>query len=982
MPGPSRIAQGLLTDAKRPVSFRFDGETLSGLSGDTLASALLANGRMLVGRSFKYHRPRGIVTAGPEEPCALVDLLTDSGREPNRLATTLSLTEGIRAESQNRWPSLRFDALAINNALSAFLPAGFYYKTFMRPACAWERLFEPMIRRAAGLGRLEAIVGRHAEPAEIVHDHADVLVVGAGAAGLAAALHLGGLGLRVLLAEQDGVLGGGTLLDPRWHAWRAHVRAVLEGLPQLRPLTRTCILGAYGHGVYGALERLDPDESARFGGLRERLHVIRARRVVFACGATERLIAFPNNDRPGVMLAGAALAYLQRYGVAVGQRCAFFVNNDEAYEAVAALKAAGVHVVGVVEARARSLAADRAAAAGVPVFRDCVLEDVRGRSQVRAIGFAAVSGGPRRRLVADALLVSGGHTPNAALATQLGAPLHWDADIAGFVPELSPAAGALAGAARGLSGLAVCAADGVRAARLVALALQAAATTPDTTAEPFPADEVQTPLMPLWDVSEGQRGKAFVDLQNDVTVADVHLARREGYEHLEHMKRYTTHGMATDQGRIGGLVGAGILAGARGVHVSSVGQLKPRPYAQPVPFAALAGPEVRAHYKPRRRLPLHAWHERAGATFVSTGLWLRPLVYSESAGWEPVLAEARHVRSAVGITDVSTLGKLEVQGPDAARFLDFIYANTFSTLAVGRARYGIMLREDGMMMDDGTTSRLAPDQFVVTTTTANATAVLEHMEFQLQANCRHLDVVLSDVTDQWAQFAVAGPRAREVIAAAVTGLDAGNAAFPFMAAASMQLAGIPGRIFRISFSGELAYEVAVPAREAENAWRALLAAGQACGIRPYGLDALNTLRIEKGHITGAELNGNTNAADLGFARMLKAQGEFVGRHLGARPGMQAPGRLQLVGVRAGSAARLRNGMHLLEAGSEGPGLGYITSSTPATADGRWLGLALLGGGRARIGQTLRASSPVHGEHLEVEIVSPHMLDPENTRVRA
>ncbi|MBS0578591.1 MAG: (2Fe-2S)-binding protein [Proteobacteria bacterium] len=981
MPGPARIAQGLLTDPRRPVSFRFDGRQLSGLAGDTLASALLASGRLLAGRSFKYHRPRGIVTAGPEEPCALVDLLTAAGREPNRLATTLPLSEGLRAESQNRWPSLRCDVLALNGALSAFLPAGFYYKTFMRPGWAWERLFEPLIRRAAGLGRLEAIVGRHAEPAEIVHDHADVLVVGAGSAGLAAALHLAGLGLRVLLSEQDSVLGGGTLLDPRWHAWRAHALGVLQRLPQLRALTRTCILGAYGQGVFGALERLEADESARFGGQRERLRVIRARRVLFACGATERLIAFANNDRPGVMLAGAALAYLRRYGVAVGERCAFFVNNDEAYEALFALRAAGVRVVGVVDRRAVSLAADRAAAAGVPVFRDSVVETVRGRARVRAVGFAQVSGGPRRHLVADALLVSGGHTPNAALATQLGAPLHWEAAIAGFVPALSPGLGALAGAARGEGGLAACAADGVRAARLLALELQAGAP-PTADAQPFPPDERQTPLLALWDASKGPRGKAFVDLQNDVTVSDVHLAHREGYEHLEHMKRYTTHGMATDQGRIGGLLGAGVLAAARGVHISAVGQLKPRPYAQAVPFAALAGPEVREHYKPKRRLPLHAWHERAGATFVSTGLWLRPLVYGDAAGWEPVLAEARHVRRAVGITDVSTLGKLEVRGPDAARFLDFIYANTFSTLAVGRARYGIMLREDGMMMDDGTTSRLAADQFLVTTTTANASAVLEHMEFQLQANCPGLDVVLSDVTDQWAQFAVAGPRAREVVAAAVSGIELSNAGFPFMAAAAMELAGIPGRIFRISFSGELAYELAVPARQAETAWCALLAAGQPCQLRPYGLDALNTLRIEKGHITGAELNGNTTPADLGFARMLKAHGDFVGRHLAARPGLQAEERLQLVGVRCLSDARLRNGMHLLEGTAVGPGLGYITSSTPATADGRWLGLALLSGGRGRIGETLRASSPVHAESVPVRIVSPHMLDPENTRVRA
>lgn len=977
MPGPARIGSGLLTDPNEKVPFVFDGAALQGLRGDTLASALLANGRRVLGRSFKYHRPRGIVTAGPEEPCALVDLLSAQGREPNCLATTLPLHAGLVAASQNR---LRFDVLAVNDLLSRFLPAGFYYKTFMSPAWAWERVFEPLIRRAAGLGRLEAVVGAHADPAEIVHDHADVLIVGAGAAGLAAAGILGGCGLRVLLTDQDELAGGGTVLDERWHPWRRHTLDALATMPNVRTLLRTTILGAYGHGVFGALETLDPEERARFGGLRERLRVMRVKRVLLACGAIERLIAFPDNDRPGVMLAGAALAYLRRYGVSVGQRPAFFVNNDEAYAAALALKQAGVHVAGVVDARRESQAAERAAAAGIPVFRDCVIDSVRGRHGVTAVGFSSSSGGPRRSLVTDALLVSGGHSPYTVLATQLGAALTWQESIAAFTPELDEALGAVAGAAGGTFGLAAAAADGSRAAHVLARTLGAPGP-PQSATPPPPADPPHSPLLCLWEVR--RRGKAFVDLQNDVTAADVRLALREGYAHVEHMKRFTTHGMATDQGRIGGLVGSAILAAERGVPVAAVGLPKPRPYAQPVPFAALAGGEVRAHYKPKRRLPLHAGHAAAGATFVATGLWLRPLVYSRSTAWDAVLAEARHVRSQVGITDVSTLGKLEVRGPDAAAFLDYLYANTFSTLAVGRARYGIMLREDGMMFDDGTTARLAAEQFVVTTTTANSAAVLEHMEFQLQGPCQHLDVLITEVTDEWAQFAVAGPRARAVIAAALAGFDASNAAFPFMAAAAMELDGIPGRIFRISFSGELAYEVAVPARHATRAWQALLRAGEPCGLRPYGLDALNTLRIEKGHITGAELNGNTSASDLGFGRMLKKSGDFVGRVLSRRAAISSPQRLQLVGIRAlDPGRRLRNGMHLVEPAAPAASLGYITSSTPATEHGGWLGLALLANGTARIGGQLLAASPIHGEQLAVAIVSPHMLDPENTRVRA
>jgi methylglutamate dehydrogenase subunit C len=980
--GPARVAEGLLTDRTRPIRFRFDGRELEGLAGDTLASALLANGQQLIGRSFKYHRRRGIVTAGPEEPCALVDVLGTAGREPNCLATTLALHEGLLAESQNRWPSLGFDLLAINDLLAPFLPAGFYYKTFMAPGWAWERLYEPLIRRAAGLGRIEQRVPECTAPAETVHDHTDVLVVGSGPAGLAAAQHLARCRVRVMLVEQDVVLGGGALLEPRWRERRESAVAALARSNDLRCLARTVVIGAYGHGVFAALERLAPPESQNFGGLRERLRVIRARCVIFATGALERLIAFPNNDRPGVMLAGAALSYLRRYGVAVGRRPALFVNNDAAYESAFALCSAGIECAGIVDVRPGSAAAERARALGLVVEAGAVIEGVRGRRAIRGVTVAGIDGGRRHEMAADCVLVSGGHSPLTALATQLGARPRWQDSLAAFTVESLPAGTHLAGAARGVFGLAAAWRDGEAVAGEVATSLgQRAAADEALGVGALPADRDVTPIAPFWEVPSP--GKAFVDLQNDVTTADVRLACREGYEHVEHMKRFTTHSMASDQGRIGGLVGSAVLAHTRGVPLATVGQPNPRPYSQPVPFGALAGAEVREHFKPKRRLPLHDWHESAGATFVSTGLWLRPLVYARHGGWEAVLEEARTVRRAVGITDVSTLGKIDVQGADAARFLDFIYANTFSTLAVGRSRYGIMLREDGMMLDDGTTSRLAPSRFLVTTTTANAAATLEHMEFYHQSTRGHWDVVLTDVTDQWAQFALAGPRSREVLARIVAGIDLTNEAFPFMAAADAAIAGVPGRVFRISFSGELAYELAVPASRALEVWRAALAAGDPFGILPYGLDALNTLRIEKGHVTGAELNGNTSASDLGFERMLKKDGDFVGRMLSRRPALSSATRLQLVGVRPlDHRARLRNGSHLTEPGGDAVSLGYVTSATLGAELEGWIGLALLSGGRQRIGTRLTATSPVHREHLEVEILSPHMLDPENRRVRA
>ena len=979
MSGPTRISGGLLTDPGRPVAFAFDGRPLRGLHGDTLASALLAAGERVMGRSFKYHRRRGVLTCGPGEPCALVDLITAAGREPNQLATVLELYEGLDAHSQNRWPSLRFDVLGINDILSRFLPAGFYYKTFMYPGWAWERLYEPLIRRAAGLGRLAAQISPHAAPAETVHSHADVLIIGAGAAGLSAARALGKGGLRVMLADQDVVTGGGTLLDERWHAWRAECIAALSALPRVRTLTRTSVVGAYGHGVFGALETLAADDPQRRTGLRERLHVIRARRVLLATGAAERLIAFPGNDLPGVVLAGAALAYLRRYGVAVGARPALFTNCDEAYEALLALRAAGLECAGVIDVRDGTPAAERARALGIEVHTGAVVAGVAGRAGVESVTLADRDGARVRTLPADCLLMSGGFSPLTALATQMGGTSEWREDLAAFVAHPPARSGALAGAARGTCGLAAAARDGLSAAQ--ALALEFGGPPLGEPALAVPEDPERAPLLALWEVRG--TGKAFVDLQNDVTAEDVRLAAREGYEHVEHMKRYTTHGMGTDQGRSGGLVGSAVLAAARGMRVAEVGVSRPRPYTEGVPFAALAGGEVREHYKPRRRLPLHEWHAAAGATFVPSGLWLRPLVYAAGGGWEPVLAEARAVRSEVGLTDVSTLGKIDVQGPGAAQFLDFLYANSFSSLPVGRARYGIMLREDGLMFDDGTTTRLGPEHFLVTTTTANAVAVLEHMEFQLQANCPQLRVSLTDVTDQWAQFAIAGPQARAVLSAALPDNDVSAAGFPFMAAAAVAIAGIAARLFRISFSGELAYELAVPARHALLAWEALLAAGAAHGIRPYGLDALNTLRIEKGHVTSAELNGNTSAADLGLQRMLKQNGDFIGRVLAQRAGMLAPERLQLVGVRpADKAQRLRNGTQLVNPAAPDTSLGYVTSSTPSVALEGWVGLALVAGGRARIGSRLLGSAPVSGESTELELVSPHMFDAENARVRA
>jgi len=966
-----RLPAGGLVDRDRPLRFHFDGRPMQGFAGDTLAAALLAAGERVVGRSFKYHRPRGVVTAGPEEPCALVELRSGARREPNTPATMVELFEGLVARSQNRWPSLRLDVGAVAGLAAPLLPAGFYYKAFTWPAGWWERVYEPLIRRAAGLGRMagEADPDRY----EHVHAHVDLLVVGAGPAGLMAARMAAEAGARVILAEQDARAGGGALLEAE--AWAAAMQAALPA-GVLRP--RLAVVGAYGQGVFAALERVADHLAEPGAAPRQRLHIIRARRAILATGANERLVAFPGNDRPGVMLAGAGLTYARRFGVAVGQRVAVFALDDSGHAAARAMAEAGVTLAAILDPRADSLGAAASRAAGLPVRLGAEVCGTSGGQGIRAVQVRRVGTEATEHLAADALLLAGGWTPEVALAHQAGLPLAWEPTIQGYVPSAAHEGVAAAGAARGIFGLAEAAADGAREAALALAALG----LPAVAAPPLPGAPIPTTRpAPIAEVRA--RGKAFVDLQHDVTADDLRLAVREGYRHVEHAKRYTTHGMATDQGRSGGLVGASILAAARGVPLDQVGMPRPRPFVRPTGWGALAGADVGQHFKPERRLPLHDWHAAAGAVFVRIGLWLRPLVYSRSGdtSWGPVLAEARNVRGAVGLCDVSSLGKVDVQGPDAATFLDRIYANTFSTLPVGRARYGLMLREDGMLFDDGTTSRLGPAHFLVTTTTQKADDALAHMEWHLETCWPELDVTLTDVADHWAQFALAGPRARDVLQGLVD-RDIGNEAFPFMAAGTAMIAGVPGRIFRISFSGELAYEVAVPAAQAAPVWTALLAAGAPHGIRPYALDALNVLRIEKGHVTGGEINGQTTPADLGLGRMLKKKGDFVGRALGQRPGLLAKDRLQLVGIRPEAPAdRLRGGAHLRNADGAGPSQGYVTAACMAAEGEGWIGLALLGGGHARHGQVLTAASPIHGEAVRVRIGSPHALDPENERVR-
>lgn len=972
-----RLAAGGEIDRSAPLAFTFDGKPVTGFRGDTLASALLGSGRMLVGRGFKYHRPRGVLTAGSAEPNALVTIGRGGRTEPNTRATVQELYDGLEAASQNRWPSLEHDVGALNGLVSPFLGAGFYYKTFMWPRSFWEKVYEPLIRRAAGLGR----ASQEADPDHYDKSwaHCDLLVIGAGPAGLAAALSAGRAGARVILAD-EGTRPGGSLLaetarigDAPAPVLAAGIAAELADLPNVRVLTRTTIFGWYDSNVFGAVERVQkhvalPDPRRPV----ERLWRIAAKAAVMATGAEERPLVFGGNDRPGVMMAGAMRAYLNRWSVAPGRRPAIFTNTDAGYALAADLEAAGVEVAAIVDPRPEGAAWSGRAR----LVAGAVVAGTSGRKALTGITLRLT--GREETIAVDALAMSGGFNPVIALACHRGARPVWSEAAGAF---LAPETDGLApvGAAAGVSGLGACLVDGAQAAARLGWP---AAVFPTVEAEPATGCGA-----PLWAVAE-PKGKAFVDFQNDVHVGDLKLAHAEGYGHVELAKRYTTSGMATDQGKLSNVNAIGILAAARGVSPAEVGTTTYRPFFTPVSFGALTGMHRGRRFQPVRLSPLHGWAEKHGARFVETGLWLRSSYFPRpgEATWrESVDREAQAVRAGVGICDVSMLGKIEIFGDDAAEFLNRVYCNAFLKLPVGRARYGLMLREDGCVYDDGTTSRLGERHYVMTTTTALAAGVLTHLEFCAQALWPELDVRLASATDQWAQMAVAGPKAREVLAQIVDG-DLSDAALPYLAAREVTLrGGLRGRLFRISFSGELAYELAVPAGYGESVADAILAAGAPFGITPYGAETLGVLRVEKGHVTHAEINGTVTPADLGMGRMVsQAKPDFIGKAMLAREGMQDPDRPALVGLRPLDPSQaFRAGAHVLEKGAAATlanDQGYVTSALFSPHVGSTIGLALVRRGPERHGEEVLVWDALRDAMTPAVLCAPCFVDPENVRL--
>jgi len=982
----------------KKISFTFNGKKYFGYEGDTLASALLANGIHLVGRSFKYHRPRGFFGAGVDEPNAKVQLYKGAKTEPNANATEVELVEGLIVKSQNCWPSVSFDFGAINNLFQKFFPAGFYYKTFMWPKSFWYKVYEPIIRKAAGLG----VAPLKPDPDRYEHkyEYCDVLIAGSGPSGLASALAAAKNGARVILAEDKSRFGGSLLVDEvtignkKGKEWADEAISQLKSMPNVIVKNRSQVFGYYDHNMMVMFEKTrDHIENPNKFTPRQKLWYIRAKEIVISTGSLERPLIFGNNDRPGILLSSAAKEYLKVYGVLVGRKPIIFTNNDSAYDTAIEFKKNGINPL-VVDTRTNSDSSviSEAKNLNIDIKFSHGIANTKGHLKVNSATIGKFNSDKSsyenlEEVSCDCICVSGNWTPTVHLSSQSGNKLKFNETIDAFIPSQSRQKESTIGSANGSFTLKQALEDGFNKGFELSnkITNKNSKSTAPTSNERSYGEHDKFWCMPL---PKNKHYKRFVDFQNDVAVSDIELAVREGFRSIEHVKRYTTLGMATDQGKTSNLNGLQLVSNIEGKIVPEVGHTTFRPPYTAVTIGTIVGREVGKHYRPTRKSPMHEWHEKNNAVFVDAGLWLRPRYYKQDneSLEEAAKREANNVRKNVGVCDVTSLGKIDIKGPDTAEFLNRIYTNAWMKLPVGKARYGVMLREDGIVFDDGTTTRISENHFHMTTTTAQAVNVLAHLEYYLQVVWPELNVNVLSTTEQWAGAALAGPNSRELLSKLFPETNILNEALPFMGYKESDLFGVPARIFRISFSGELAYEINVESSYGTFMWEKIIEFGQEMNIEPYGTEALSTLRIEMGHVAGSELDGRTIPYDVSLEGMLSKKKDFIGKRSLTREAFLNPKREKVVGVvPLDKKTTIPEGSHLVKDGnafSPNPKLGHVSASCWSVEYNNPFSLAIIQDGKNRIGEKLYAVSPLNNKNIAVEIVSSHYVDPKGERVRS
>ncbi len=998
MSQPFRLNKEGLINRNKKISFTFNGKKLFGYEGDTIASALIANGIHLVGRSFKYHRPRGFFGAGVEEPNAKLQVEFNGHSEPNVNATEMELVEGLSAISQNCWPSVNFDVGAINNFLKMFFPAGFYYKTFMWPKSFWYKIYEPFIRKAAGLG--VASIEKDKERYEHKFEYCDLLVTGSGPSGLASAYAAAKNGAKVILAEDKPRFGGTLLTDDvsidnlSGKDWAEKIITELKSMPNVTVKNRSQVFGYYDHNMLVMFERVSDhlEKKSKFTP-RQRLWYIRAKETILSTGSIERPIVFGNNDTPGIFLSAAAKEYMKVYGVLVGKKPLIFTNNDSAYETALEFKKNNVEpiILDIREEHSSELI-DEAKSKGIDIRFSHGVIVANGYKKVKSAKIGKLNKDKNsfakiETVDCDCICVSGFWTPSVHLASQSGNKLKYEEKIDAFIPDKKKQHETSVGAANGSFTLEESLKHGFENGSNLSAKITETKTEisiPNVNEKKYGAHD-KFWCMPL---PKNENPKRFVDFQNDVSVSDIEIALREGYRSIEHVKRYTTLGMATDQGRTSNLNGLQLVSNIENKIVPEVGHTTFRPPFTPITIGTIVGREVGMEYMPTRKTPMHEWHEKNNAVFVDAGAWKRPRYYklgSETL-FEASKREAKNVRENVGICDVTTLGKIDIKGPDAAEFLNRVYTNAWMKLPVGKARYGLMLREDGIVMDDGTTTRISENHYHMTTTTAQAANVLSHLEYYLQIVWPELNVNVVSTTEQWAGAAIAGPKSRDMLSKLYPDLDVSNEALPFMGYKEAEFFGVPSRIFRISFSGELAYEINVKSDHGMFMWEKMMEVGKDFGNQPYGTEALSTLRIEMGHVAGPELDGRTIPSDVSLNGLVSKKKDFIGKNSLGREAFNVESRQKIVGlIPIDRKSSIPEGSHIVQdqnAKLPNPKLGHVSSSCWSVENNNPFSLAIMKDGKNMIGKKFFAVSPLKNKSIEVEVISSHYVDPEGKRVRS